>query len=258
VFWHRLRDGILEAMKSGIYQIVNKVNGKRYIGSARRMQFRLWWHRSTLKHQKHSNPHLQAAWNLYGAENFSFEAVLICDATQLLIKEQQLIDFIGMENLYNILPKAGSPEGRSMPEAFKRARRAFRHSAEAKKAIGARWKGVKRGERTERHRLNLSISLKGRKAWNKKEWPRRTCLNCGAAFRVRPHKVKDGKGKYCSKACGNAGKRGISVAPQTEFQKGLIPWNKGTKGVCVAWNKGRGTSVKSLRRYAKLGLAPAA
>ncbi|MBU0615618.1 MAG: very short patch repair endonuclease [Nanoarchaeota archaeon] len=32
--------------------------------------------------------------------------------------------------------------------------------------------------------------------------------------------------------------KGVSLSPKTEFKKGAAPWNKGTKGVMKAWNKG--------------------
>jgi group I intron endonuclease len=60
----------------GIYKILNKVNGKFYIGSANKLLFRLYsQHLVNLRLNKHINCHLQGAWNLYGEENFTFEIV---------------------------------------------------------------------------------------------------------------------------------------------------------------------------------------
>lgn len=47
----------------------------------------------------------------------------------------------------------------------------------------------------------------------------------------------------------------------TSFKKGLSPWNKGTKGVCVAWNRGLSKeNDERIARYAKtikdLGIRP--
>ena len=60
----------------GIYRITNKVNGKTYIGKTG-MNFGDRWdcHRSQLKGGYHDNPHLQNAWNKYGADNFEFDVV---------------------------------------------------------------------------------------------------------------------------------------------------------------------------------------
>ena len=53
-------------IQSGIYQILNTVNGKFYIGSA--VDFTLRWaqHKWEFKNNRHSNTHLQRAYNKYG------------------------------------------------------------------------------------------------------------------------------------------------------------------------------------------------
>lgn len=33
-------------------------------------------------------------------------------------------------------------------------------------------------------------------------------------------------------------KKGVKASPETQFKKGISPWNKGLKGVMKAWNKG--------------------
>ncbi len=60
--------------KCGVYQIVNQINGKIYVGSTYRTFQRRWReHVSNLKNNCHDNAHLQAAWNLHGQDNFLFE-----------------------------------------------------------------------------------------------------------------------------------------------------------------------------------------
>jgi len=63
---------------SGVYQIVNIINGHKYIGSSTNLKKRLGVHKNMLKSDKHDNPHLQNAWNKYGKENFKFEIICSC------------------------------------------------------------------------------------------------------------------------------------------------------------------------------------
>lgn len=57
----------------GIYEIRNKVNGKRYIGSTSR-EFKERWkeHRYELRSGRHHSPHLQHSWDFHGEINFEF------------------------------------------------------------------------------------------------------------------------------------------------------------------------------------------
>jgi len=84
------------------------------------------------------------------------------------------------------------------------------------------------------------------------------CLICDKEFKTNITKIKDGRGKFCSRECvwknlkgkpaWNKGKKtGIipktafkkgHSAPKTAFKKGFTPWNKGKKSNQVSWNKG--------------------
>lgn len=57
---------------SGIYRILNKINGKGYVGSAIDADSRWYFHRDELKKGTHHSDHLQKAVNKYGVENFEF------------------------------------------------------------------------------------------------------------------------------------------------------------------------------------------
>lgn len=74
---------------SGIYQILNLVNKKFYIGCSINLKKRLERHKSELKCNKHSNKHLQRAWNKHGSSKFKF-----------IILEQ--FDYISIEDLLNV------------------------------------------------------------------------------------------------------------------------------------------------------------
>lgn len=109
-------------MTSGIYQIRNTLNGKRYIGSA--VDFKRRWnvHLSLLRRGRHYNFHLQAAFNKYGEATFIFEILeQIEDSMQLIAREQHYLDALLPE--YNISPTAGSQLG-------------FQHTEETKRKMG--------------------------------------------------------------------------------------------------------------------------
>lgn len=53
----------------GIYAIENKINHKRYYGSTANWTSRKNEH---INGRKNKNPHLQAAWNKYGEDAFTF------------------------------------------------------------------------------------------------------------------------------------------------------------------------------------------
>jgi group I intron endonuclease len=80
------------AKASGVYAIVNTMNGKRYIGSAENLRRRRTAHRSALSKNKHANKHLQAAWNKYGESAFVFVVLEYVHPIFLLDIEQKHLD----------------------------------------------------------------------------------------------------------------------------------------------------------------------
>lgn len=135
-------------MASGIYEIVNLVNGKRYVGSAVDIAQRWREHRKGLRAGRHHSRHLQSAWLKYGTDAFEFRIVAECDPLLLIAKEQAEFDRLRPD--YNICPTAGSTLGRP-------------HSAETRNKIGASKRGLKMPPRDENHRAKLSAAHKGRK-----------------------------------------------------------------------------------------------
>ena len=101
-------------MNSGVYCILNLVNRKRYVGSAKTMRLRVGGHRRLLRINKHANVHLQRAWNKYGEENFAIFCLERCPPEDCVGREQHFIDLYKSANRvygYNISPTAGSALG---------------------------------------------------------------------------------------------------------------------------------------------------
>lgn len=120
-------------MKSAIYQILNKTNGKFYIGSAVDIFHRWQTHEWHLNRGSHQNKHLQASFNLYGYKVFEFQVLEYCDKSQLKNKEQFWIDWTkACEIGYNIRIDATSNIGikRSKEAILKQiiTNAGFRHS----------------------------------------------------------------------------------------------------------------------------------
>ena len=129
-------------MISGIYEIKNEVNGKRYIGQASNLPRRIKDHKSKLRVNKHHNSHLQASWNKYTEKIFTFEVLEYCELQYLTIKEQEWIDKFPSTLLYNI----GAVETPMLGK---------RHSEEALNKM--------RVPKSEEHKQKISNALKGKK-----------------------------------------------------------------------------------------------
>lgn len=89
----------------GIYRITNIQTNESYIGQTK-MNFGDRWdnHKALLRHNKHSNPNLQNAWNEYGEDNFEFAVVVtVRDVDRLDDLEVDYIADLKSKNLcYNI------------------------------------------------------------------------------------------------------------------------------------------------------------
>lgn len=135
-------------MASGIYEIVNCANGKRYIGSAINIKQRWNGHRSDLRLGSHHSRALQRAWTKYGSDQFAFRVIEICEKDQLLPREQWHLDNCCPE--YNCSPSAGTCLGVKRDEAFRQKLRIARSgkplSDEHRAAIGRSLLGLKRSK----------------------------------------------------------------------------------------------------------------
>lgn len=83
----------------GVYQITNKINEHKYIGSSINIWRRWGSHLVELRKSTHTSTYLQNAWNKYGEDNFEFSVLVFCDKENTLLYEQMCLD--GLKPEYN-------------------------------------------------------------------------------------------------------------------------------------------------------------
>lgn len=92
----------------GIYKIINKVNGKIYIGQSIDIKERWKQHFYKAYNEKELgyNSAIHQAFRKYGYENFSFEVIELCEKEELDAKETYWIKTLNtlVPTGYNILP----------------------------------------------------------------------------------------------------------------------------------------------------------
>jgi group I intron endonuclease len=151
-------------MRTGIYQIRNLVDDKRYIGSAAaKGGFANRWgaHRCKLRQHNHHNRYLQNAWNKYGEDAFTFEILLYCDSDDCITFEQMAIDCYEPE--YNICRIAGSPFGRKHSDETRAKLRSMRLGKGLSEATKLKLSQAHRGKRaSDATKLKMSMSQKGK------------------------------------------------------------------------------------------------
>jgi len=158
----------------GIYKIVNKKNGKFYIGSSVDIETRWNTHKSRLRNGKHHSSKLQRSWIKYGEDNFDFivlEEMNSSTYQEILDKEQNYLNILSpFEDAgYNLVKEVyGGLKG-------------YKHTEETKKKISERNKHKKFSEESrlrmsksakfktlkEETKNKMSQSHKGKTSWNK-------------------------------------------------------------------------------------------
>jgi len=158
----------------GVYNIINKINEKVYVGSVDNIddetcRCRWYAHKRDLKKTRHHNIYLQRAWNKYGPDAFYIQCVEECPKDQLLIREQHYLNIAKLhpETYYNISYDATAPfRGKKHSEQAKlrisiaNKGKVRKHSKEAKRKMSLANKGKKRSEESKRKQ---SESNKGKK-----------------------------------------------------------------------------------------------
>ena len=78
---------------SGIYIILNKINNRWYVGSAKNMKSRWQKHCYNLRKNNHYNSKLQHSYNTHGKDAFEFHGIEFVDDSKLLLIEQLYLDW---------------------------------------------------------------------------------------------------------------------------------------------------------------------
>lgn len=158
---------------SGIYMILCKTTGKRYIGSAVWIRKRWRYHREDLRKGKHHSLYLQRAWDKYGEGNFEFVVLAYCPSERLIELEQRMIDEYKAADRdygYNMNPIAGSNLGRKFGPEFaakiSEARKGkYNGTDEMRQQLKERMKGntyLLGHKNSEETKAKLRIARKGR------------------------------------------------------------------------------------------------
>lgn len=135
---------------SGIYKIINKTNGKYYVGSSVNIKRRWKHHKYHLRKNLHCNKHLQNAWNKHGESSFDFVVIEEVLAENIIQIEQTHLDLAKQEKdkCYN---ECFNSEGKiSLSEA-------------RKKNISLALRGK---VRTDEQKQRMSESRRGEKHYN--------------------------------------------------------------------------------------------
>jgi len=146
-----------------IYKILNKINGKIYIGQTRSKPSRRWAsHKQKLRRGIHSNSHLQSAWDKYTEDNFEFDIIesnvnTYEELNRLEIYWIQFYDSTNREKGYNL--EAGGSRNKIVSEET-RLKMSKNANTELNKA---RLRGLRKGVKlTNEHREALLKSITGK------------------------------------------------------------------------------------------------
>lgn len=146
---------------SGIYCLKNTIDDRCYIGSAQKLNYRLWNHKHKLIKGNHANNILQNFVNKSGIDKIYFEILETVSIDKLLEREQYYIDTLKPE--FNILKIAGSSAGTIMSEEQKvkisKNRTGILHTEDTKKRISESMKGV---PKTKEHSTKVGLKHKGK------------------------------------------------------------------------------------------------
>ena len=209
-------------MSCGVYAIINVLTEIMYVGSSVEIENR-WYgsqgHFTLLLKGDHDNSYLQAAFNKYGEEAFTFEILELTSKNKKkrLEREQYWMNLVGFENLYNISPIAGG--GYTGP-----------FSEEVLEKISEKAKNFYQTEKGKEKRKRLSEFMKGKQNGKGCKHPhseetKRRIKETWRDPELRARESERNKGENNPMF----GKHHSEVArkKQSGKNKGHIAWNKG-------------------------------
>lgn len=231
---------------SGIYAIINTVNGKQYIGSAVNIARRWRQHRLALRRGCHHSRSLQRAWDKYSEAAFGFRMLEgVADVVQLIPREQHYLDT--QPHDYNTCAIAGSTLGIPLRrESYE----AYWASMRGKKKPNYEWT-PEREEHLRRARERFAQLVRERADQGTK-----TCTVCGV---TKPLSLFGRHGKYhysqcreCARASANQRYRARRKRTTPVKRKPLSPETRAKIGTA---NRGRVHSpeVRANMRAAHVG-----
>jgi len=210
-------------VNSGIYVIVNEINGKVYIGSTKDLKGRWAGHRASLRHDNHENSHLQHSWNKYGEGAFEFGILEYLDDLDELVKAEQFwMDIYREEGkeLYNFGLVAAAPA------------RGYRHTEEAKQKLREANLGKKLSKET-RYKIGKAKMGNQYALGCKRSKETRQKISESLKGRKMPPKSKEAKLKWSRARMGHPvsletcqrisdAKKGVKTGPMSEERKKKI------------------------------------
>jgi len=162
-----------------IYVVKCLANNKAYVGSTKALRKRFETHCTRLRGDRSHSPVLQASWNKYGEQNFSFKVLEVHeDTSKLLEREQFWMNVIHPE--LNSKPFAANSSGMKMPESAKQKLREIRlnqpcprtgklHDDNSKEKMRVAKSGVARGSYNMKCSCNSCNTCK-RRAYSKSHY----------------------------------------------------------------------------------------
>lgn len=226
---------------TSIYAIINKGNDKTYIGQTINIKRRWSTHKTHLRRGKHSNPHLQNAWNSYGERAFEFVVIdMDLDPKEADRVEQLYIRWyrdLGLS--YNTYWAQDSFKRHPMSDEMKR------HLSRTHKERGTKppsRKGCKQPPMTEAQKEAIRIANHKRAEENAEERIIPNCPICGESCKIYYHK---GKFHRILKTCGKQQCKTALIGPLSQATRAKIADAKRGKPLSEAHREKQSKSMKA-------------